>query len=168
MLLNYPFAKIVSNRAFHVLAQLVLGRHFRDATNNLKLMRRDVVDRLILSEPGFAVNAEVGLQLILMGYPITGSAYLRINREFDMGASSFRLIKVGGGYFSVLWRVLLARAFGSGPYGALSAKKRLPDRSRRFDRLFGNRPEEEHQAAWSASSKRRERVGNPGQAGELE
>ena len=122
VLLNYPFTKIVSNRAFHVLSQAVMGQHFRDITNNLKLMRRDVVDKLELIAPGFAVNAETGLQPMLMGYPITESPISWINRSFDMGSSSFRLVRVGGGYISVLWGVFLARAFGRGPYRNLPRK----------------------------------------------
>jgi len=123
VLLNYPFLKIVSNRAFHVLAQLLLGRGFRDVTNNLKLLRRDVVDRLVLTSPGFAVNAETGLQPMLMGYQVAEAPISWINRSFDMGQSSFRLVRVGGGYVSVLWAVLRARAFGIGPYRSLSTEQ---------------------------------------------
>jgi SAM-dependent methyltransferase len=119
VLLNYPFPKIVSNRAFHVLAQLVMGRRFRDVTNNLKLMRRDVVDRLRLTEPGFAVNAETGLQPMLMGYRLAEAPISWINRSFDMGASSFRLLRVGGGYAGVLLNTLRARLLGTGPYAGL-------------------------------------------------
>ena len=43
VLLNYPFAKIIANRAFHALAVLLFGRRIRDVTNNLKIMRREVV-----------------------------------------------------------------------------------------------------------------------------
>ena len=57
VLLNYPWLKIIANRAFHVLAQLILLARFRDLTNNLKLIRRETVENLILLEPGFAVNA---------------------------------------------------------------------------------------------------------------
>ena len=39
ILVNYPFAKIVANRAFHLLARLVLRRPVRDISNNLKLYR---------------------------------------------------------------------------------------------------------------------------------
>ena len=49
VLLNYPFQKIVANRAFHLLAQILLLRRFRDLTNNLKLMRREVVSELELT-----------------------------------------------------------------------------------------------------------------------
>jgi glycosyltransferase involved in cell wall biosynthesis len=38
VLLNYPFQKIVANRGFHMLAQIMFLRHFRDLTNNLKLI----------------------------------------------------------------------------------------------------------------------------------
>jgi dolichol-phosphate mannosyltransferase len=116
VLLNYPLPKIVSNRAFHVLAQFVMGRRFRDLTNNLKLMRREVSERLEFTQPGFSVNAETGLQPILMGYPVVEAPISWINRSFDMGSSSFKLIRVGGGYAGVLWNVFRARVFGSGPY----------------------------------------------------
>jgi hypothetical protein len=105
VLLNYPFQKIIANRGFHVLAQLLLRRRFRDVTNNLKLMRKEVVERLELTEPGFAVNAETGLQPILMGYSVAEVPISWINREPDMGTSSFRLAKVGGGYWRVLRRL---------------------------------------------------------------
>jgi SAM-dependent methyltransferase len=119
VLLNYPFPKILANRGFHLLAQLVLLRRFRDLTNNLKLIRREVVERLILTEPGFAVNAETGLQPLLMGCVVKESPISWINRASDMGTSSFRLMRVGGGYSRVLLRLWLKVVFGVGPYKAL-------------------------------------------------
>lgn len=107
VLLNYPFQKIVANRAFHTLAQLMLWRRFRDLTNNLKLMRREVVEKLPLTQPHFSVNAETGLLPLLMGYSVKEVPISWINRTPDMGVSSFRLAKVGGGYWHVLlqqWR----------------------------------------------------------------
>lgn len=119
VLLNYPLSKIVANRAFHVLAQFAMRRRFRDLSNNLKLLRRDLVDRLELTAPGFAVNAETGLQPLLMGFSIEEVPISWINRTFDMGHSSFHVIRVGGGYVSVLWGAFLARNFGAGRYRAL-------------------------------------------------
>ena len=120
VLLNYPFLKIVANRGFHLLAQLVLLRRFRDLTNNLKLMRREVLENLELSQPGFAVNAETGLQPLLMGYSIKEVPISWINRTPDMGSSSFRLVRVGGGYWGVLLGLWLKAVFGRGPYRALA------------------------------------------------
>jgi dolichol-phosphate mannosyltransferase len=116
VLLNYPFAKIVANRGFHLLAQLLFMRRFRDLTNNLKLMRREVADRLQLLEAGFAVNAETGLQPLLMGCRVEEVPISWINRTPDMGASSFRLVRVGGGYWRVLRRLWLGKVAGRGPY----------------------------------------------------
>ncbi len=119
ILLNYPFQKIVANRGFHTLAQLVLRRRFRDLTNNLKLMRRTVVERLELREPGFAANAETGLQPLLLGARVVEVPIAWINRTPDMGTSSFKLAKVGGGYWRVLWHLWLRVALRRGPYAAL-------------------------------------------------
>jgi SAM-dependent methyltransferase len=141
VLLNYPLTKIISNRTFHVLAMLVMGRRFRDVTNNLKLMRKEVVAKLELTAPGFAVNAETGLQPMLMGAKLVHSPISWINRSFDMGSSTFRLIKVGGGYASVLWKVFRARYLHVGPYRALTRVGRKVSAEeadgRSIDRLEG-------------------------------
>lgn len=105
VLLNYPFMKIVANRGFHTLARLALRRPFRDLTNNLKLIKREVVEKLDLTQPGFSVNAETGFHPLMMGYFVKEVPISWINRTPDMGGSSFRLIKVGGGYWHVLWKM---------------------------------------------------------------
>ena len=117
VLLNYPFAKIVANRAFHALARLCLGRNVRDVTNNLKLMRREAVQCLRLTQPGFAINAETGLQPYLFGLRVKEVPISWINRTPGMGTSSFRLVKVGGGYGRVLWEAAKYRFFRRGAYG---------------------------------------------------
>jgi SAM-dependent methyltransferase len=115
VLLNYPFQKIVANRGFHALAQIVLHKHFRDLTNNLKLMKREVVEALRLQEPHFAVNAETGLQPLLMGFSVREVPISWINRLPDMGVSSFRLASVGAGYWRVLLRLIVETRFGLRP-----------------------------------------------------
>lgn len=122
VLLNYPFQKIVANRAFHLLAQLPLMRRFRDVTNNLKLFRREIVEQFILTEPGFACNAETGLQPLLMDCRLKEVPISWINRAPDMGTSSFRLARVGNGYARVLCRLWLERAFDAGPYQSLAPR----------------------------------------------
>lgn len=118
LIVGYPAAKAVANRGFHALARVCLGLGFRDLTNNLKLMRREVVERLRLVQPGFAANAETGLQPLLMGLSVVEVPVSWIDRAPGMGASSFKLARVGGGYCGVLRDALLARA-GLGPYAAL-------------------------------------------------
>ncbi|MGH2824735.1 MAG: glycosyltransferase family 2 protein, partial [Thermoleophilaceae bacterium] len=125
VLLNYPFQKILANRGFHVLAQLLLRSRFRDLTNNLKLIRHEVIERLELVEPGFAANAEIGLQPLLMGYRVQEVPISWVNRTPDMGNSSFRLVRVGGGYGRVLYRLWLRCVFGVGAYRALPHARRV-------------------------------------------
>jgi dolichol-phosphate mannosyltransferase len=119
VLLNYPFFKILANRAFHALVVILFWRRIRDVTNNLKIMRRDVVADLRLRQSGFAVNAETGLQPLLLGYSVKLVPISWINRTPGMGASSFRLLHVGGGYGSVLGGLWLRHVFGVGPYREL-------------------------------------------------
>jgi SAM-dependent methyltransferase len=116
VLLNYPVMKIIANRAFHLGARILLWRQFRDLTNNLKLFRREVLQEMMLTQPGFAVNAETGFQPLLMGAKVKEVPISWINRTPDMGASSFRLTKVGGGYTQVLTRLWLRCVLGVGPY----------------------------------------------------
>ena len=123
VLLNYPFRKIVANRGFHLIAQILLLRRFRDLTNNLKLMRREVVDQLHLVEPWFAVNAETGLQPLFMGYQVKEVPISWINRTPDMGMSSFKLAQVGWGYWCVLGRLWLLSVLGVGAYRTVSVQK---------------------------------------------
>lgn len=125
VLLNYPFLKIFANRSFHTVAVLLFGRRIRDVTNNLKIMRREVVQDLRLRQPGFAVNAETGLQPILLGYRVKQVPISWINRTPGMGTSSFRLVRVGGGYWDVLGGLWLKYAFNRGPYRDLARHHEL-------------------------------------------
>src|SRR4029077_4115062 len=119
VLLNYPFLKILANRAFHALVVVLFRRRIRDVTNNLKIMRREVVANLRLRQPGFAVNAETGLQPLLLGYSVKQVPISWIDRTPGMGDSSFRLGRVGGGYWSVLAGLWLNHVCGIGRYREL-------------------------------------------------
>jgi glycosyltransferase involved in cell wall biosynthesis/SAM-dependent methyltransferase len=113
VLLNYYFTKIIVNRGFHILANLLMGKHFRDVTNNLKLMKREVADKLELTSRDFAVNAETGLQPLLMDAKVKEIPISWINRSVDMGESSFVIFKTGPNYFFVLFRLLFKHWFGT-------------------------------------------------------
>lgn len=123
VLLNYPFLKILANRIFHTLAVILFGQRIRDVTNNLKLMRREVAQSLYLRQPGFAANAETGLEPLVLGYRIKQVPISWIDRTSGMGTSSFRLARVGGGYWEVLAGLWLYHVFGIGPYRGLTRRK---------------------------------------------
>jgi SAM-dependent methyltransferase len=115
VLINYPLRKILFNRMFHLLASLLFHRRLRDLTNNLKLLRREVVQDLDLEAPGFAANAETGLKPLLMGYRVRAVPISWINRTPDMGRSSFSLLTNGGGYAKVLASLAWRTRFGFRP-----------------------------------------------------
>jgi SAM-dependent methyltransferase len=105
ILINYPLAKIVANRGFHVLLRLLVRRPLRDISNNLKLYRGDLVRELDIREDGFAANAEIGIQPILAGHDIEEVPMSWINRTPDMGTSAFNVARAGPGYARVLGRL---------------------------------------------------------------
>ena len=105
-MVNYPFPKIISNRAFHLLAQVALRRRFHDISNNLKLYRSDVLKNIEIDQDHFAANAETGLKPLVAGYRIKEVPVSWINRTLDMGSSSFRILKVGPNYAFALWDVI--------------------------------------------------------------
>jgi dolichol-phosphate mannosyltransferase len=112
VLLNYAFTKILANRGFHIIANLLLGKHFRDATNNLKLMKKEVLKSIVIEADDFAANAETGLQPILLGYKVEEVPISWINRSVDMGFSSFNLLNTGPNYFIVLLRLVFRKWLG--------------------------------------------------------
>lgn len=106
ILVNYPFFKIICNRGFHLLVNLLLLRRVRDISNNLKLYRAEILKNLDIEGNHFAANAETGLKPLLSGYDIHEVPISWINRTIDMGHSSFRILKIAPDYFFTLLRIV--------------------------------------------------------------
>ena len=112
VLLNYAFTKILANRSFHIIANFLFRKHFRDISNNLKLMKSEVAERLQLESNDFSANAETGLLPILLGYNVKEVPISWINRSVNMGFSSFNLMKTGPNYFFLLWKLYFRKLRG--------------------------------------------------------
>lgn len=106
IMVNYPFFKILCNRSFHLLANLLLPFKIHDISNNLKLFRAEILKEMAIEQPHFAANAEIGLKPIAAGYRIREVPISWINRTVDMGSSSFRIAKVAPNYFRALMNVV--------------------------------------------------------------
>ena len=106
VLINYPFFKILCNRGFHVLVNLLLLPGVRDVSNNLKIFRSAILHELEIEGSHFAANAETGLKPLLKGYDIVEVPISWINRTPGMGASSFRIAAVAPNYLAVLVRMV--------------------------------------------------------------
>jgi dolichol-phosphate mannosyltransferase len=107
VLMNYPFLKILCNRSFHLLVNLLLPCRVRDISNNLKLYRAEILRDLHIEQDHFAANVETGLKPLLAGYDVLEVPISWINRTIDMGTSSFKIVKVAPNYFleflSIAW-----------------------------------------------------------------
>jgi glycosyltransferase involved in cell wall biosynthesis len=106
VLINYPLMKIVCNRAFHVLLNVFIKKHVRDLSNNLKLLRSDILKSITIEQNHFAANVETGLKPLLAGYDIKEVPISWINRTAEMGQSSFRLAKLAPSYFFALVKMI--------------------------------------------------------------
>jgi glycosyltransferase involved in cell wall biosynthesis len=115
LMINYPFFKILCNRSFHLLANLLLPQHVRDISNNLKLYRADILKTIQLEQAHFAVNVETGLKPVLAGYHIKEVPISWINRTVDMGSSSFRIVNVAPNYFGALVKMTVGTALRRKP-----------------------------------------------------
>lgn len=103
---NYPFIKLLCNRSFHLLMNILLNLRVRDISNNLKIYRADILKNLDLEQDGFAANVETGLKPVLRGYKVKEVPISWINRTIDMGSSSFAIPNVASGYFNALMRIV--------------------------------------------------------------
>jgi len=106
VMINYPFLKILCNRSFHLMVNLVLRQRVRDISNNLKLYRADILKNIDIEQDHFAANAETGLKPLLAGYDIQEVPISWINRTLEMGSSSFRIVNVAPSYFQALLEML--------------------------------------------------------------
>lgn len=108
---NYPKTKLIVNRLYHLLAKLLLGVRQEDLTNNFKLYKKELIDRLypMLSSKDFAVNAELGFYPVLLGYKIGQVPVIWQERTKHMGLSKFKILRVGPSYLKVFLKMLLIK-----------------------------------------------------------
>jgi SAM-dependent methyltransferase len=109
LLINYPFFKILCNRSFHLLVNLVLPLRVHDISNNLKLYKAEILKSIDIEEDHFAANVETGLKPLLAGYDIKEVPISWINRTIDMGKSSFQIVNVSPHYFRALVHLIFRR-----------------------------------------------------------
>lgn len=106
IMVNYPFPKTLCNRGFHLIANVLLPFRVGDISNNLKFFRAGILKQMEIKQDHFAANAEIGLKAMAAGHRIKEVPISWINRTVDMGASSFRILKVGPNYLLALLDVL--------------------------------------------------------------
>lgn len=105
-LVNYPIIKKIANRSFHFILRLLLQITNTDVTNNFKLYKKDVIEKIrpLLKSEGFSINAETGIYPLLLGYKLGEVPVFWIGRTKNMGVSHFNILKACPGYIKVLFQ----------------------------------------------------------------
>ncbi|MFA5143417.1 MAG: glycosyltransferase family 2 protein [Candidatus Omnitrophota bacterium] len=111
---GYPLTKKIANRLFHYVVRLLFGIKQKDLSNNFKLYKREVIERIPWHSDDFAINAETGILPILAGYKVCEVPASWIGRDEGQGKSKFKLFKVGIGYVKVIPYAWAFRRAGRG------------------------------------------------------
>ena len=103
--INYPFVKLLLNRIFNILIQILFLTNYNDTTNAFKLYRKKTIVELqpIVSE-NFNIFLEIPLKIISRKYKFLVIPITWINRK--KGKSSFKIKELGSKYLFTLLYVL--------------------------------------------------------------
>jgi len=100
-IVDYPKKKLILNRIFNKLTQIVFFSNYNDFTNSFKIYRRETLLKLypIVSE-NFYVFLEIPLKLIYRGYSYKIIPISWQNRK--LGTAKFKIKELGSKYFFTL------------------------------------------------------------------
>ena len=118
--IDYPWLKLVLNRAANLFIRVLFGVALNDTTNAFKAYRRTVVEgcRPLLS-PHFNLTVELPLKAIVRGYSWTVVPITWRNRR--TGATKLKLKEMGSRYLFIVLYVWLEKYFSRGDYRKASA-----------------------------------------------
>jgi len=117
---NYPWQKLLLNRAANRVIRLLFGGRYNDFTNAFKCYRREVIDgcRPLLSNH-FNLTIELPLKAIVRGYSWTVVPTNWYGRA--AGESKFLIKEMGSRYVYIILYALIEKYFSRGDYRRSSA-----------------------------------------------
>lgn len=101
---DYPLFKYYSNRIYNNLISLLIGIPYNDTSNAFKIFRKDILDKVKIKNSGFEFTTELAIKAYLKGDKFSEVPVSWYNRK--EGKQKSNLIKIGIGYFRVLFMVL--------------------------------------------------------------
>lgn len=113
--IDYPFIKLILNRAANLALKVLFGIRLNDTTNAFKAYRREAIEGCRpLIAPHFNLTVELPLKAIVRGYswcviPITW-------RQRKAGTAKFRIREMGSRYLFICMYVWLEKFFSCGDY----------------------------------------------------
>jgi len=120
-LIDYPFHKLVLNRAANLFLRVMFQSGLNDTTNAFKAYRRTVIEgcRPFLS-PHFNLTVELPLKTIVRGYSWTVTPITWRNRR--AGLSKLKIKEMGSRYLFIALYCWLEKYFSCGDYRKESVK----------------------------------------------
>ncbi len=113
--IDYPFAKLLINRAANLFLRIVFRIGLNDTTNAFKAYRREAIEgcRPFLS-PHFNLTVELPLKAIVRGYTWTVIPITWRNRR--TGVAKLKIREMGSRYLFICLYVWLEKNFSRGDY----------------------------------------------------
>lgn len=85
---RYSSSRVVISRAYNRILRLLFKTPYRDISTGLRLVEKDVVDRLQLESNSPFIGAEIAIRTMLMGYPVGEVGIQTFPREFGQGSAT--------------------------------------------------------------------------------
>lgn len=113
--IDYPWVKLVLNRAFNFFIRLLFRIKLNDTTNAFKAYRRSVIQGVspILSQH-FNLTVELPLKAVVRGYSWTVIPITWKNRRF--GVAKLKISEMGSRYLFICLYVWLEKTLSRGDY----------------------------------------------------
>lgn len=112
---DYPAPKLLLNRVFNFMVQVLFGLRYNDITNAFKLYRRAAVEgaKPLISHH-FNLTVELPLKTIVRGYTYAIEPNEWINRK--TGESKLKIKEMGSRYMFILLYCLIEKWLSRGDY----------------------------------------------------
>jgi dolichol-phosphate mannosyltransferase len=132
---GYPIHKLVLNRLFNTLIQVLFGLPFNDTTNAFKGYRAEVIRGCQpLLSPHFNLTVEIPLKAVVRGYSYAVIPISWRNRR--IGESSLRIKEMGSRYLYIVLNVWLEKLLTGADY----RRVRLPEEESGAGQIGGTPP----------------------------
>jgi dolichol-phosphate mannosyltransferase len=124
--IDYPFHKLVLNRAANLFLRILFHSGLNDTTNAFKAYRKTVIDgcRPFLSQH-FNLTVELPLKVIVRGYSWTVTPITWRNRR--VGFSKLKIKEMGSRYLFIALYCWLEKYFSCGDYRKESVTSEVQD-----------------------------------------
>lgn len=126
---RYSSSRVVISRIYNHVLRRLFRTSYRDISTGLRLVDREVVERLRLEATSPFIGAEITIKTMLMGYPVGEVGIQTFPREFGRGGStSIRNIALTISDMLRTYRLIFSEKYGLPESGARAIDLGVKDR----------------------------------------